>query len=64
MNVQGYIQFNLTLGDTTLPVEAFVIPHLGPDKLLLDNSIMQAFRAVLDWEAEKITFKGSEVPQA
>lgn len=32
--------FKLTLGDTTLPVEASVLPNLGPDTILLDNSIM------------------------
>ena len=42
LEILGYIRFNLTLGEITLPVEAFVLPNLGPDKMLLDNSIMNA----------------------
>ena len=42
LEILGYIRFNLTLGEITLPVEALVLPNLGPDKTLLDNSIMNA----------------------
>ena len=38
MLIQGYIKFNLTSGESTVPVEAVVIPHLGTDTILLDNS--------------------------
>ena len=38
-----------------------VVPSLGPDKLLLDNSIMGAFGAVLDWQTEELTFKSSPI---
>ena len=59
LEILGYIRFNLTLGDITLPVEALVLPNLGPDKMLLDNSIMNAFGAVLDWCGEQLSFKNS-----
>lgn len=61
LKLKGYARFDLTLGDITLPVEALVLPSLGPDKMLLDNSIMGAFGAVLDWQAELLTFKTSQV---
>lgn len=57
LSVAGYMRFMLTLGETTLPVEAFVLPSLGPDKLLLDNSIMGAFGAILDWHTETMSFR-------
>ena len=60
LEILGYIRFNLTLGDITLPVEALVLPNLGPDKMLLDNSIMNAFGAVLDWCGEQLSFKNSK----
>jgi len=59
LEILGYIRFNLTLGDITLPVKALVLPNLGPDKMLLDNSIMNAFGAVLDWCGERLSFKNS-----
>ena len=59
LEILGYIRFNLTLGDITLPVEALVLPNLGPDKMLLDNSIMNAFGAILDWGGEQLSFKKS-----
>lgn len=61
LKLKGYTRFELTLGEITLPVEALVLPSLGPDKMLLDNSIMGAFGAVLDWQAEQLTFKTSQV---
>lgn len=45
---------NLTLGDKTLPVEALVLFHLGPDCMLLENLIMSAFGAIMDWSAEQL----------
>ena len=56
LEVLGCIRFDLTLGRTTLPIEALVLPHLGPDKVSSENSIMGAFGAVLDWSAETLTF--------
>ena len=57
----GYIRFQLTLGDITLPVEALVLPSVGPDIMLLDNTIMGAFGAILDWSTEVLSFKQSKV---
>ena len=57
----GYVRFELSLGDITLPVEAFVLPSLGPDIMLLDNSIMNTFGGVLDWSTEQWSFKTSQV---
>ena len=39
----GYVPFQLTLGDITLPVEALVLLSLLPDIMLLYNTIMGAF---------------------
>ena len=57
----GYIRFALKLGIKYLPVEALVLPHLGPDVMLIDNSIMKAFGAKLDWAAERLSFKNSNI---
>ena len=57
----GYVRFQLTLGDITLAVEALVLPSLGPDIMLLDNTIMGAFRGVLDWITEQLSCKTSQV---
>ena len=51
----GYVRFQLTLGNITLPVEALVLPSLGPDTMLLDNTIVGAFEAVLDRSTEQLT---------
>ena len=40
-SILGYIRFALKLGNKYLPVEALVLPHLGPDAKLID-SIMKA----------------------
>ena len=61
LKIKGYIRFELTLGELTLPVEALVLPTLGPDNMLLDNSIMGAFGGVLDWQAEELSFKTSSL---
>ena len=44
----GCIRFTLKLGNKYFPVEALVLPHLGPDAMLIDNSIMKAFGSKLD----------------
>ena len=55
----GYVRLQLTLGDITLPVEALVLPYLGPDIKLLDNTIMGAFGGVLDWSTGQLSFETS-----
>ena len=37
------------------------MPSLGPDIMLLDNTIMGAFGGVLDWSTEQLSFKNSKV---
>ena len=60
LKILGYVRFQLSLGDITLPVEALVLPSLGPDIMLLDT-IMGAFGGVLDWSTEQLSFKTSQV---
>ena len=38
-------------------MEALVLPHLGPDAVLIDMSIMKAFGAKLDWVAERLALQ-------
>ena len=59
LQILGYIRFTLKLGNKSLPVEALVLPHLGPDIMLLDNSIMKSFGAKLDWSTECLSFQDS-----
>ena len=47
----------MKLGNKSLPVEALVLPHLGPDAVLIDISIMKAFGAKLDWVAERLALQ-------
>ena len=47
LKIVGYISFHLALGDITLPVEVLILPASGPNKSLIDDSIMGA-RAVLN----------------
>ena len=54
LEILGCIRFTLKLGNKSLPVEALVLPHLGPDAVLIDISIMKAFGAKLDWVAERL----------
>ena len=61
LEISGCIGFTLKLGNKYLPVEALVLPHLGPDAMLIDNIIMKAFRAKLDWAAERLSFQDSNV---
>ena len=44
LKILGYIRFALTLGNKPLPMDA----------ILIDDSIMQAFGAKLDWAAERL----------
>lgn len=55
--ILGCIRFESTLGDITLPVEALILPNLGPDKMLLDNSIMNACGTVLDGATSSLLSK-------
>ena len=59
LQILGYVRFTLKLGNKSLPVEALVLPHLGPDVMLLDNSIMKSFGAKLDWSTECLSFQDS-----
>ena len=61
LKILGCNLFTLKLGNKSLPVEALVLPHLGPDAMLIDNSIMKAFGAKLDWAAERLSFKDSNI---
>ena len=64
LNVLGFVVFSLTLGTITHDVEALVVPSLGPDSILLDNSVMSIFGAVLDWENQVSSFSstGNSIP--
>lgn len=43
-------------------VEKVVLPHLGSDRMLIDNySILKAFGARLDWKAEMMAFSNNDV---
>ena len=57
----GCIRFTLKLGNKSLPVEALVLPYLGSDAMLIDNIIMESFRAKLDWATERLPFQDSNV---
>ena len=60
LEILGYIRFTLELSNKSLPVEALVLPHLGPDVMLLDNSIMKSIGAKLDWTTERLSFQDSK----
>ena len=60
LKILGYVRFTLKLGSKSLPVEALVLPHLGPDVMLLDNSIMKSFGVKLDWTTECLSFQDSK----
>ena len=59
LEILEYIRFTLKLDNKSLPVDALVLPHSGPDAMLIDNSIMKAFRAKLDWAAKRLFFQDS-----
>ena len=54
LRVLGFIRFAHKLGNKSLTVKALVLPHLGPDAILVDNIIMKTFGAKLDWAAERL----------
>ena len=60
LKILGCVRFTLKLGNKSLPVEALVLPHLGPDVMLLDNSIMKKIGAKLDWTTECLSFQDSK----
>ena len=64
LNVLGFIVFSLALGTITHDVQALVVPSLGPDSILLDNSVMSIFGAVFDWENQVLSFPptGNSIP--
>ena len=64
INVVGFIDFPLTLSELTRTVTALVVPSLGPDLMLLDNSVMSDFGARLDWNNQTLSFSstGSTIP--
>lgn len=57
--IEGFLRFDLTLGDRSTPVEAFVLKDPGPDYMLKENSAMSAFEGIFDREAETLTFRKS-----
>ena len=59
LEILGCVRFTLKLSNKSLPVEALVLPHLGPDVMLIDNSIMKSFGAKLDWTTERLCFQDS-----
>ena len=54
------VRFTLKLGNKPLLVEALVLPYLGSDVMLIDNSIMKSFGAKLDWTAERLSYQDSK----
>ncbi len=63
IRVLGFVEIPLTLCGITKTISALVVPSLGPDHVLLDNSVMDAFGAVLDWSNQTLSFPhGSEIP--
>jgi len=64
INVVGFIEFSLTLSEITRVVTALVVPSLGPDLMLLDNSVMSDFGASLDWNNQTMSFSstGTSIP--
>ena len=62
LKILGYIRFVFTLGTKSLPVESLVLPRLGAEAMLIDDSIMkEVFGAKLDWAAERLSFSDSNI---
>ncbi|CAM9833714.1 unnamed protein product, partial [Sphacelaria rigidula] len=59
ITIKGLIRFDLTMGDITLPVEAFALRNLGPDLMLIENSVISAFGGILDWQEETLAVRSS-----
>lgn len=51
--ISGYIRFDLTLGRKTMPMEALILPTLGPDA--------KAFGEKLDETAQTFSFIDSDL---
>ena len=51
----------LTLGGKSLPVEVLAMPDLGLDAMPIDDNIMKVFGAKLDWAAERLSFRDSNI---
>ena len=50
----------ITLADITLTVEGLILPKIGPDKMLLDKSVMGASGASLSRNTEQLHFAISQ----
>ena len=61
ITILGFMTFELTLGDQTRKVDAVLVPTLGPDYVILDNSTMSNMGATLDWSNERLSFANSQV---
>ena len=61
LKILGYIGFVLTFSNKPFPVEAMVSPHLGPDAMLIDNRIIRTLGGKLDWAAERLSSKDSNI---
>ena len=59
LSILGCVCFTLKLGIKSLPVEALVMPHLGPDVVLIDNNIMKSFGTNLYWTTKRLSFQDS-----
>ena len=59
LDILGFIQLSLTLGDITRRIDVLVILLLGPDQILLNNDVMSRFGAILDWKNQRLTFSFS-----
>ena len=59
IKVVGFVDFPFTLSEITRTVTALVALSLGPDLMLLDNSVMSDFGAILDWENETLSFSST-----
>ena len=60
IQVLGFVTLQITLGDVSRSVNAWVIPSLGPDQILLDTATMARFGAVLDWKRQRLNFLSSK----
>lgn len=38
----------------------FLIPHIEPDKVLIDNFIMILFQTIFYWESQTLSFKDTD----
>ena len=61
LEIMGFSNLSVALGDITPRIDALVIPSLGPDQILLDNDIISRFGAVRDWKNQRLHFSSSTV---